>query len=165
MPNVTAIAAVDRAWAIGCDNRLLFRISADLRRFKQLTMGQVLLMGRKTFDSLPGLLPGRAHVVVSATASPAGALVCPSPAAALHAAQRLAGADKNIFIIGGASVYAALLDCCDAALITRIDAHAPAADAWFPDLDALPNWRLAEQAPWEANENGLRYCFCRYERV
>lgn len=163
---LTAIVAVDPFWAIGHENRLLFRVSADMRRFKAVTMGQVLLMGRRTFESLPGLLPGREHVVVSASGAACdGAAVCPSPEEGLETARRIAKEkDAAVFVIGGASVYAALLDRCDIALVTKMDAPAPAADAWFPNLDERPQWRLAEQSPWE-EEKGLRYCFCRYERT
>ncbi|MCL2107026.1 MAG: dihydrofolate reductase, partial [Oscillospiraceae bacterium] len=109
------IVAVDRAWGIGRNNELLFRLSADLRRFKALTMGHVLLMGRHTFDSLPGPLPGREHVVLSRDPAfaPAGVTVCPSAEQALTRARELAGArGAQIFVIGGARVYAALLNTC-----------------------------------------------------
>lgn len=163
---LTAIVAVDQNWAIGFDNELLFRISADLRRFKALTMGHVLLMGRKTFDSLPGPLPGREHVVVSASVACAqGVTFCDGPEKGARAAARLAEArGAQVFVIGGASIYAALLNRCGTALVTKIDAAAPSADAWFPNLDEQPEWRLAEESPW-AEEKGLRYRFCRYERV
>jgi len=163
---LTAIVAVDPAWAIGRDNRLLYRVSADQRRFKALTMGHVLLMGRKTFDSLPGLLPGREHVVVSASgAACAGATVCASLEEGIQTAMRLAAMrGAAVFVIGGPSVYAALLDQCNVALVTKIGAPAPAADSWFPNLDEQPGWRLAEQTPWE-EEKGLRYCYCRYEHI
>jgi dihydrofolate reductase len=152
------IAAVDRDWAIGSNNALLFRISADLRRFKELTMGHTLLMGRKTFDSLPGLLPGRRHAVLSADAdfSPQGVQVCRH----IDEMRRIA-AGERCFVIGGGTVYAALLADCRTAYITKIDARAGRADAYFPNLDTHPAWHLAEQSPAQ-EENGLRFCFCRY---
>lgn len=160
---IIAVAAVDQSWAIGYENRLLYRLSADLRRFKTITMGGVLVMGYRTFASLPGLLPGREHVVVSRHAKIPGATVCASPDDALTAAQALAQArGTGVFVIGGAMVYAALLPYCDQVYLTKFEIRAPRADAYFPPLDALPGWRLAERST-HMEQNGIRYRFCRYE--
>ena len=160
---MTLIAAVDRAWAIGRHNTPLFHIPADLRRFRALTMGRALLMGRRTFDSLPRrgnppwLLPGRAHAVLSRDPEfhPPGVTVLRSLDEARAYAQ-----SRETFLIGGGELYAALLDDCERALITKIDASREA-DAFMPNLDALPGWRLLEEGPWQ-EENGLRFRFCLY---
>jgi len=157
---MTLIAAVDSHWGIGHRGAPLFRIAADLRRFRDLTMGHALLMGRKTFESLPGILPGRAHVVLSRNMgfSPSGVTVLRS----LDEARAFAQAQET-FLIGGGEIYAALLDECELALITKIDA-AREADAFLPDLDALPEWSLTHEGPWQ-EEAGVRFKYYAYERL
>ena len=160
---MTLIAAVDRHWGIGYRGAPLFRVPADLRRFKAITMGHALLMGRKTFDSLPkqdslpGLLPGRAHAVLSRDVefSPPGVIVLRD----LDEAREFARA-HGVFLIGGGEIYAALLDACGTALITKIDAGRRA-DAFMPSLDALPGWTLEDAGPWQ-EEDGVRFQFCQY---
>jgi len=163
---MTLIAAVDNRWGIGFRGAPLFRVSADLRRFRALTKGHALLMGRKTFDSLPqreglpGLLPGRAHVVLSRDphfTRPGVAVLRSLDEARDYARTR------ETFLIGGGELYAALLDDCGRALITKIDAYRPA-DAFMPDLDAMPGWRLREESPW-MEEDGIRFRYCVYERT
>ena len=158
-----AIVAVDEKWGIGRDNGLLFRLPADLKRFKALTTGGTVLMGRKTLDSFPGgrPLPKRRNIVI--TRDPAfqreGCEVVHSPAEALA----LAGGGSDVWLIGGGSIYAALLDRCSRAYITRVDAAAPDADTFFPDLDSLPEWSASHtEAP--VTENGLTYRFVEYVR-
>ena len=157
---MTLIAAVDRAWGIGHGGGLLWRIPADLQRFKALTMGHALLMGRRTFESLPEPLPGRAHGVLSQNLAfaPPGVTVLRTKEEALAWAQ-----GRETFLIGGASVYEALQDHCDTAYITKIDALG-GADAFMPDLDALPQWRLTEAGPWQ-EDAGVRFRYCVYAHV
>lgn len=156
---MTLIAAVTPAWAIGLRGAPLFRIPADLRRFKALTMGHALLMGRKTFESLPGLLPGRAHAVLSRDPgfAPPGVTVLRS----LDEARAFAET-RETFLIGGGELYAALLDDCARAYITKIGA-AREADTFMPDLDGRPGWALAAESGWQ-EEAGLRFRFCVYEK-
>jgi len=161
---MTLIAAADRNWGIGHRGAPLFRVPADLRRFKALTMGHALLMGRKTFDSLPtqdslpGLLPGRAHVVLSRDPdfSPPGVTVLHG----LDDARAYAQSQKT-FLIGGGEIYAALLNDCALALVTKLDA-AWEADAFMPNLDLLPEWTMTQEGPWRET-NGLRYKYCTYK--
>ena len=163
---MTLIAAVDANWGIGFRGAPLFRLPTDLARFKSLTMGHALLMGRKTFDSLPnpegvpGLLPGRAHVVLSRDPafSPPGVTVLRS----LNEARAFARS-RETFLIGGGDIYAALLGDCALAYVTKIDAARPA-DAFLPNLDALPAWRPQEQSPWMV-EDGVRFSFCVYTAI
>jgi dihydrofolate reductase len=157
---MTLIAAVDRNWGIGHRGAPLLRIPADLARFKALTMGHALLMGRKTFESLPGLLPGRAHAVLSRDPdfAPKGVTILRG----LDEARAFSLGQKT-FLIGGGEIYKALLDGCGQALVTKSDA-AREADAFMPNLDALPEWRLAHEGPWR-EENGARYKYCAYERL
>jgi len=157
---MTLIAAVDNDWGIGYRGAPLFYIPADLRRFKGLTMGGALLMGRKTFEGLPGILPGRAHVVLSRDMgfNPAGVTVLRN----LNEARGFAQAQET-FLIGGGEIYAALLDECALALITKIDARREA-DAFLPDLDALPEWVMTHEGLWQ-EEDGVRFKYCAYERL
>ena len=111
-----AIVAVDARWGIGRDGGLLFRISADLRRFKALTMGHTVVMGRRTLQSLPGGrgLPGRRNLVLSRQGD-----LAPEGAEVFHEVQpMLDAAGEDAFVIGGESVYRALLDRCGTAYVT-----------------------------------------------
>ena len=155
-----AIAAVDQNWAIGRDGDQFVYLPEDLKRFKALTTGHPVILGRKTLATFPGgrPLPGRRNLILSRDPafSPPGAEVFPSLEALL------AAAPEDAFVIGGASVYAALLPHCHTAYITRLEAAWPA-DAWFPALDADPAWSVAEaQEPLE--HQGLRYRYVTYRR-
>lgn len=153
-----AIVAVSENWGIGKDNELLFRISADLKRFKALTAGQTVVMGRKTLESLPGGkgLPGRRNIVLTSDPHYAAenAECVRTPAGAIFAA----GADA--FVIGGASVYRQFLNLCDRIYVTKVFAEAEA-DTFFPDLDADPNWEIAEESEI-MEENGIRFQYVDY---
>ena len=154
------IAAVDRNWAIGKGGDQLVYLRADLRRFQALTTGHAVILGRKTLSTFPGGRPlkNRRNLVLSRDPDfhPEGAEVFPTLGALLSAAP------EDSFVIGGGSVYAALLDFCDTAYITKIDAAWPA-DTWLPDLDALPEWRAAEEGE-ELEENGVRFRYVTYRR-
>lgn len=154
-----AIVAVDARWGIGRDGGLLFRISADLRRFKALTMGHTVVMGRRTLQSLPGGrgLPGRRNLVLSRQGdlAPEGAEVF------CEVQPMLDAAGEDAFVIGGAQVYRLLLPVCRRLYVTQIDADG-GADVFFPE--PTPElWRITEQSPWQ-EEQGLRYRYLTYER-
>lgn len=120
MSKVSIIAAVDRRMAIGFQNKLLFWLPNDLKRFKALTTGNTIVMGRKTFESLPkGALPNRRNVVLSSNpaAECPGAEVFPSLEAALQSCKE----DEHVYIIGGASVYQQALPFADELCLTEID--------------------------------------------
>lgn len=151
-----AIVAVDEKWGIGRDNGLLFRLPADLKRFKALTTGGTVLMGRKTLDSLPGGrgLPGRRNIVLTGQRDlvPENAETVHSPAEAVFAA------GEDAWVIGGESVYRTFLPLCDRVYVTRVAADG-GADVFFPDLSADPAWRL-DRCSEDMTENGLTF---RYE--
>ncbi|MEF3365343.1 dihydrofolate reductase [Methylocystis sp. 9N] len=151
-PKLVAVVARSRNNVIGLDNGLPWRLSSDLKRFKALTMGKPMIMGRRTFESIGRPLPGRASVVL--TRDPGftaeGAHVATSPAEALATARRLAdlmGADE-IIIAGGGEIFRAFLDLTDVIELTEVALDTPG-DAHFPPLD-MAHWREA------ARENGLR---------
>ena len=156
-----AIVAVDEKWGIGRDNALLFNLPADLKRFKELTSGHTVLMGRKTLESLPGGrgLPNRRNIVLT---GPRGftaerAEIVHSPAEALLTA------NEDSWVIGGESVYRMFLPLCDRVYVTRIAADG-SADAFFPDLEHDPGWRLDKRSA-DMEENGLRFRYEEYVPV
>ena len=156
-----AIVAVSENWGIGKDNDLLFHISADLKRFRALTSGCAVIMGRKTLESLPGGkgLPNRRNIVLTSnldfTAENAET-VC-TVAGAVFAA----GADA--FVIGGGSVYRQFLSICDRVYVTKVFAEVEA-DTFFPNLDESPDWEIAEQSEI-MEENGIRFQYVDYVPV
>lgn len=153
-----AIVAVSENWGIGKDNRLLFHLRADLQRFKALTTGHTVVMGRRTLQSLPGGkgLPGRRNIVLTGDAN-----FSAPEAETVHTLSQLiftAGADA--FVIGGGEVYRQLLPVCDRIYVTRVFS-APPADTFFPDLDADSRWRVAEMSE-VMEENGLHFQYVDY---
>lgn len=158
---MNVIAAVDQNWAIGKDGDQLCYIPADLKRFQALTTGHAVILGRKTLATFPGGRPlkNRRNLVLSR--DPAFA---PEGAEVFRDLESLrAAAPADAFVIGGGSVYQALLPWCSRAYITKIHRTWPA-DVFFPDLDADPAWTVvAEEAPLE--HQGLRFQYVTYERV
>ena len=157
---MNVIVAVDQNWAIGKDGDQLVYLSEDLKRFKSLTTGHPVILGRKTLATFPGERPlkGRRNLIHSRSAgfAPAGAEVF-SDVEALRAA-----APEDSFVIGGASVYRQLLPWCDTAYVTKIDRTFPA-DCYFPDLEQDPAWeRTEESAPLE--QDGIVYRYLTYRR-
>ena len=159
------IAAVDNNWAIGYKNRLLVRIPADQKYFRNETMGKVIVMGRKTLESFPRGQPlaGRTNVVLSRKSDykVKGTAVINTVEETLEYLSQFDTDD--IFIIGGETIYRQFLDYCDEALITKID-HEYQADAWFPNLDELKEWQLVGDTE-EQTYFDLEYRFLKYKRV
>ena len=155
-----AIVAVSENWGIGKDNELLFRISADLKRFKELTSGHTVLMGRKTLQTLPGGkgLPKRRNVVLTTDRDFVAENV--ETVHTLAGAVFAAGADA--FVIGGGTIYRQMLHLCDRVYVTRVFATVEA-DTFFPDLDADPQWEIAAESEI-MEENGLRFQYVDYVR-
>ena len=159
------VVAVARNGVIGADGDLAWRISDDLKRFKRITMGQPIVMGRKTYESIGKPLPGRANIVISRSYGAGGSVEAPdgvfgasSIEAALEAAEREAsdsGAEE-ICIIGGAEIYAATLALTDRIYFTLVDA-APQGDALFPALD-LSQWRTLCVGHVEKSEKNQHSC-------
>ena len=129
---LSMIAAVGKNNELGKGNDLIWHFREDMRFFKKTTTGHPVIMGRKTFESLPKALPNRRNIVITSDASyiAEGAETVSSPEEALA----LAG-DGEAFVIGGGSVYAALLEKCDKLYLTEIDAVCPQADTFFPLFD------------------------------
>ena len=158
---MNAIVVVDANWAIGKDGDQLVYLKEDLKRFRALTTGKGVVLGRKTLATFPGGKPlkNRRNLILSRSmdAAPEGAEVYPSVEALLP------NVGEDDFVIGGASVYEQLLPWCSTAYVTHIQAEFPA-DRFFPDLDADPAWRITEES--EAMEHeGLSFRYVTYERV
>lgn len=131
---IRIIAALDRRGAIGAGGDLLYRLREDMRHFRRLTTGNTVVMGRRTFESLPGgALPARRNIIVSGNGYRADGA---ETAASLDEALRLAAAGPgDTFIIGGGSIYAAALPLADRLDLTVIDAVHPAPDTFFPSFN------------------------------
>ena len=160
MKNISAIAAVDANWGIGKNNALLVSIPSDMKNFRAVTGGNVIIMGRKTLESFPGgsPLPGRTNIVLTGVRNGIAATGT-APAAAEAAAAYPA---EDVFVIGGASIYKQFLPYCTKAIITKID-HAYEADAYFPNLDKDPEWEIEEESD-EQTYFDLAYTFTTYTR-
>ena len=159
---ITLIAAVASNNAIGFQNKLLYWLPNDLKRFKALTTGHTIIMGRRTFESFPkGALPNRRNVVLSRTdATFTGAETFPSLDAALAACQE----EEDIYIIGGASVYEQALPQADRLCLTEISDTPQEADAFFPNF-SREDWKVVLKEDHEADERHAHpYCFVDYIR-
>ena len=133
MSNINIIAAIAENNAIGFENKLLYWLPADLRRFKALTTGHTIIMGRKTFESLPnGALPNRRNVVLSRSQ---GNFPGVKTFASLKDALSSCSAEEDVYIIGGASVYAEALPLANRLCLTEIHDTPAEADAFFPAFD------------------------------
>ena len=138
------IAAIDRHGAIGSKGDMLFHLREDLKRFKALTMGHTVVMGRRTFDSLPGgALPGRRNIVLTSNA----AWTAPGAerAGSLADALSMAAEDSDIFNIGGGAVYAEAMPLADVLDITHIDAEGADPDTYVPVIG--PEWHPTSSHP------------------
>ena len=158
------IVAVDKNWAIGKNNKIMWSIPADMRFFREKTTGHVVVMGRKTLESFPNGLPlkQRTNIVLSRDKNyqVKGTLVMHTTEELL---EHLKGyAPEEIFIIGGESIYRQFLPYCDTAYVTKID-HAYDADTHFPNLDEMPEWEMTE-AGGEQTSFDLEFVFTKYER-
>lgn len=159
---LTLIAAIARNGVIGMDNRLPWHLPADLKHFKTLTAGHAVIMGRKTWESLPEKfrpLPGRQNIVV--TRNTAYAASGASVASSLPDALATATGDEA-FVIGGAELYQAALPLADRLQFTEIDAEFEG-DTWFPARDQR-QWREAAREVHHG-EAGPGYAFVRYDRI
>lgn len=161
---ISLIVAMARNRVIGRDNRLPWRLPADLRRFKELTMGHTLLVGRKTFESIGRPLPGRKMLVVSRREgyAPEGVRVAHSVQEALDLAR--AEGEPELFVGGGAEIYRQTLPVADRLHLTRIEEDVPG-DAYFPEFDET-EWRLVDREDHGPSEEApFAWSFQVYERT
>jgi dihydrofolate reductase len=159
---ITFILAMDRNRAIGVNNKLPWRLPADLKFFKETTTGHAVLMGRRTYESIGKPLPNRTNVVL--TRDPdyraEGVRVFHSPEEAV----REFDGEKELFVIGGAEIFKQLLPYADKLIVTHID-HEFAADTFFTQVHA-EDWKVVSRVPGTTDEkNPYSYEFVTYERV
>lgn len=159
--DLALVAALDRDRAIGRGGALPWHLPADLRRFKQLTLGHPVLMGRRTAESIGKALPGRANLVLTrrARAPFAGQVAVSSLDEALHHAQ-----GEALYVIGGGEVYGLTLPRATRLLLTWVDTVVPGADAFFPSFDAN-DWQITASTRHEADaRHAFAFRFVDYER-
>ena len=157
---ITMIAAVAKNRAIGFENKLIYWLPNDLKRFKQLTTGHTILMGRRTFESLPkGALPNRRNCVLTTSVKELPGCEC---FASWDEFLFTCMPDEEIFIIGGASLYEGLIDKADRLCLTEIDDTPEKADTFFPDYS---DWHEVSREAHDTDErHAYRYTFVVYER-
>jgi len=157
-----AIVAVDENWAIGYENELLYHISEDLKRFKALTSGNVVVMGRKTLESLPKgkPLPNRINVVLSRNSVDEDVIHCKDLASLAKEIKKFS--DKEIFVMGGAYTYEQLLPYCEKVYVTKIFDQAEKADVFFENLDQTAQWQIIEESQ-DYQDGDLTYRFITYQ--
>ena len=166
---LSCIAAVAENGVIGKDNELPWRLSQDLKRFKKLTVGHVIIMGRKTFESIGRPLPNRVSIVVTRDAEyeAPGAVVVHSVEQAIEQARRTEQAtegEPEAFVIGGEAIFREALPLCSRLYLTRVHAEAPG-NVRFPELD-WTRWRAADEESRPADEkNDHATTFVVCERV
>jgi dihydrofolate reductase len=159
---ISIIVAISENYGIGKDNRLLWHIPEDLKRFRRLTMGQCVIMGKKTWESLPRKpLSGRQNVVI--TDVPDECIDCSTTAYSVEDAIKKCEKGKEIFIIGGGSVYRQFMPLADRLYITHIHKKAHA-DTWFPEIDP-GDWEPVEKEEYTNDSNDIPpYTFVIYHR-
>jgi len=160
-PRISIIVAYAANRVIGRDGKMPWHLSEDLKRFRRLTMGHHIVMGRKTWESIGRLLPGRKHIIVSRKSGydVPGAKVVDSLEAAVAAARD----DSEIFVIGGGEIYALVLPIADRIYATEI-ARKYEGDTYFPELEG-GKWRVAAREPRHDEAGGFDYSFVTYERA
>jgi len=166
-PAIVLLAAVADNGVIGRGNALPFRQSSDLKRFKSLTMGKPVLMGRKTYVSIGKPLPGRTNIVVSRNPAfaPAGVIVAPSLDAGLAAARddaRKRGADELV-VIGGTDIFAQCMALADRMEITHVHAR-PEGDTYFPPIDAAQWHATARSDHLAGPQDEAAFSYVTYTR-
>ncbi len=163
MKEISIIVATDKNRAIGYKNRLLFWLPDDLKRFKALTTGHTIIMGRKTFESLPkGALPDRRNIVLSRKEdlSYPNTEIFHSLEAAINACKE----EAELFMIGGESIYRETLPLATRLYVTEVDTTAPQADAFFPEID-LTVWQEKSREFHPADEtHPFSFAFVDYIR-
>jgi len=158
------IVVVDKNWAIGCNNKLLTHLPADMKFFRETTTGKVVVMGRKTLESFPNGQPLKNRINIVLTGNPDYQV---KGAVAVHSNEELLEELKkydseDIYVIGGESIYRQLLPLCSLAHVTKID-HEYSADTYFPDLDQMEEWEVTAVSE-EQTYFDLVYMFLKYEK-
>lgn len=164
--SLVLLAAVDRRFAIGRNNALLYRVPEDMRNFRKLTTGNTVICGRRTLESFPnGMpLPNRETILLSRTFAKDGVpehmTVARNTDEVLQVVQDLPMA----YVIGGEQVYRSMYPFCNKAILTQIDAETQDADAFFPALQEEDGWKITEHSEEMASVSGLSFRFITYQK-
>jgi dihydrofolate reductase len=160
---ISLIVAMARNRVIGLDNQMPWHLSADLKRFKQITLGSPIVMGRKTFESIGRPLPGRTNIIISRNPAykPDGCLVVNNTETALKVGCQNA---ENIFVIGGSTLYQALLPVADTLYITQIN-KAFHGDTFFPQIDSHHWTEAAREDIDDDPDVTFSYSFLKLEKA
>ena len=155
---VSMIAAVGKNNELGKNNSLIWYLPDDLKFFKSTTMGKSIIMGRKTFESLPKALPGRKNIVITRNKDydKEGACVTSDIQSALKLSET-----EEVFIIGGETIYKEYLEIADKIYLTEIDAEDSEADAFFPEFDKE---KYTREVLMENENNGIKFSHVLYEK-
>lgn len=158
---ITLIAAASENNALGKDNQLIWHISEDLKRFKNLTQGHAIIMGRKTFESMPKALPRRKNIIL--TRNKNYKAIDAWVANSLEEALELTGEDSQPFVIGGGEIYQLFIKRASKIELTRVH-HSFEADAFFPEIDTR-EWKLIfEEKKLSTIEQPYKYSYLTYKR-
>lgn len=166
---ISAITCVDKNWGIGYNGKLLAHIPEDMRFFKEMTSDSIVIMGRKTYESLPSKpLPHRINVVITSRIKEGGEIDEKGTIFASMEFVKLYLSEMHplmidCFIIGGEQIYKELLPYCDDAYVTKVDYEYENVDTYFPNLDTKENWEMVKNGE-EKTHNGIKYKFCIYEK-
>ena len=167
---IAAIVAIDNNWGIGYDGELLERIPEDMKHFKELTMGNIVIMGRKTWDSLPVKpLQGRSNIILSRTLQ-RGSWIYDDKANYIHFTpdateqdlKAFQNSSNHFFVIGGGEIYKQLLPYCDRVYVTKIEKFYKDVDTYFPNLDVLKEWKCINNTKSQKSPTGISYSFLTY---
>lgn len=157
------ILAVDKNFAIGKDNKLLFHISEDLKHFKKTTLNSIVIMGRKTYESMGGALPRRDNIILSRNKNykAENALVFTRKEEVLNYVKE--NQNKEAFVIGGEEIVEVFLDECDEAIITKVMEEVDDADTFLHNFDNDPNFEISEESEIH-EENEKKFVYIKYRR-
>ncbi len=159
---ISIIVAVADNGVIGKDNDLPWRLSADLKHFKRLTMGHHLIVGRRTWESVGKPLPGRTFVVV--TSRPGDDIDGLRFVTSIEAALKISASDDEVFFAGGRGIYEAALDVADYIYMTRVHSE-PEGHAFFPEFDETKWRRVSAETHPADDRNEYAYSFVEYQRL
>ena len=169
---ISAIVAVDKDWGIGFEGQLLEHLPPDMKYFKETTMGNVVIMGRKTWDSLPVKpLQGRSNIILSRTLQRGSWIYDDKahyiqfiPEITEHDLKAFQNSSAQFFVIGGGEIYKQLLPYCDQVYVTKIFTDHENVDTYFPNLDNDPMWQATDYSDIKTFNN-KQYQFITYKRV
>lgn len=162
---ISAIVAVDKDWGIGYQGQLLEHLPPDMKYFKELTTNHVVVMGRRTWDSLPNKpLKDRLNLVITSGERQYGEMTCFIGMAEAMARLAHVDDDEEWFIIGGGTIYKELLPICDRVYVTKIEKYHKNIDTYFPNLDKDSNWEVSTCTELRDYKD-IPYAFLTYDRI